>query len=90
MLTQDQFIDRLSTLSHTFHKQKNDIEQTKNQIYQGYKAQLELYKATALDAKYLGYHLPFSRSMQIFPNCPRWRFDDLMIDELNSLAQKRK
>jgi len=70
----------LSALSNTFHKQKNDIEQAKNEIYQGYKAQLQLYKATALDAKYLGYHLPFSRSMQIFPNYPRWKFDDLMID----------
>lgn len=90
MLTQDEFIERLSKLSNTFHQQKTDIEQAKHDIYQGYKAQLQLFKSTAIDAKFLGYHLPFSRSMQIFPNYPKWRFDDVMIDELNQLTNKRK
>ena len=67
-------------MTHSFEQQKKDIEQTKEDIYQGYKAQLELIKNTAIDAKYLGYHLPFCRSMEIFPNQPRWRFDEVMID----------
>lgn len=72
-----------------FSRQKEDIEQTKNEIYQGYKAQFQLLRFTYLDAKYLGYQLPFCRSMEIFPNNSNWRFDELMIDELNQLAQRK-
>lgn len=70
----------MSTLTSNFLKQKKDIEQTKDEIYQGYRAQIQLFKNTILDAKYLGYHIPFCRSMEIYPNCPKWRFDDVMID----------
>lgn len=51
------------------------MEQAKNDIYQGYKAQFQLLKFTCLDAKYLGYQLPFCRSMEIFPSNSNWRFD---------------
>lgn len=89
LLTQDDFIDRLSKLTHSFQTQKKDIEQIKSDIYQGYKAQLQLIHKTALDAKYLGFNLPFCRSMEIFPHQPKWRFDDVMIDELNQVASRK-
>lgn len=79
-MTQDDFIDRLSQLTHNFQNQKKDIEQLKSDIYQGYKAQLQLYQKTAIDAKFLGFQIPFCRSMEIFPYRPQWRFDDVMID----------
>lgn len=88
-MTQDDFLDRLSKMTHAFHNQKKDIEQIKVDIYQGYKAQLQLFQKTALDAKFLGFYLPFSRSMEIFPHQPKWRFDDVMIDELNSVACRK-
>jgi hypothetical protein len=79
----------MSTLTSNFLRQKKDIEQTKDEIYQGYRAQIQLFKNTILDAKYLGYHIPFCRSMEIYPRCPKWRFDEVMIDELNHLAHRR-
>ena len=88
-LTQDEFINRLFQLTHTFEKQKKDIEQTKEDIHQGYKAQLDLLKNTAIDARYLGYNIPFCRSMEIFPNQSSWHFDSVMIDELNHLANRK-
>lgn len=27
--------------------------------------------------------------MEVFPHQPRWRFDDLMIDELNQIACRK-
>ena len=85
-LTQDQFIERLSKMTQHFQAQKKDIEQIKEDIYQGFKAQFQLIRNTAIDAKYFGYNIPFCRSMQIFPSQPRWRFDGMMIDELNQLT----
>lgn len=50
-------------MTQHFQAQKKDIEQIKEDIYQGFKAQFQLIRNTAIDAKYLGYNIPFCRSM---------------------------
>ena len=90
LLTQEEFLDRLSELTHSFEEEKQAIDQAKADIYQGYQAQLSLLRHTALDARYFGCNIPFCRSMEIFPRTPKWHFDSVMIDELNELTKRRK
>ena len=41
-LSQDEFLSRLTRLTAEFAQQKSSIEQTREEIYQGYRAQLQL------------------------------------------------
>ena len=81
-LSQDEFLSRLTVLTQEFALQKTKIDKTRQEIYQGYQAQMQLYRCTMLDAREMGLKLPLCRSMEIIPHNAKWRFDHLMIDEL--------
>jgi hypothetical protein len=49
-----------------FEKEKQEMDQTKKEIFNGYQAIVRLMKGTLIDARLIGCQIPFCRSMEVF------------------------
>lgn len=82
-------MNSIANITSKYATEKGTIEKAKEDISKGYQAAMKLTKEAMKDAKKLGFNLPVSRSMEGIRFKNPIVLNDIIIDELAHLNDKK-